>query len=237
MAKENAMEQEMNLSTLKASRRRKHAAALGALIALFTLIGAAATLTAGVKLVKAMLGHEQEIAQFEKLVTPLVMFDPVPFDTVSEAGDATLLQASMWQTLLNEENSVYAFDQNGQLIVPASDIDVAASKLFGTGVELTHQTFGDADMTFVYDETSRTYRVPARGYLGIYTPEVLRYYTQDGFTVLEVAYNSPGYIWSYNENGRETETAPSKIYYYVLLRNRSGYYITSIQTSDPYAAE
>ena len=235
MEKEKLTAQETDFSALKNTRRRKHAAALGAFVALFALIGVITTLTAGVRLVRSMLGHEQEIARFEKLITPLVMFDPVPFDTVSEAGDTTLLQASMWQTLLNEDKSVYAFDQNGMLIIPASDIDVAASKLFGSSVSLAHQTFGDAEMTFTYDETSRTYRVPPRGYLGIYTPEVLRYYTRDGFTVLEVAYNSPGYIWSYDENGRESDPEPSKVYYSVLLRNRTGYYITSVKSTDPYA--
>ena len=200
MEKENEIRTEtplVNLSALKKNRRRKHAAALGAFVALFALIGLITTLTAGFNLVKSMIGHEREIARFEKLITPLVMFDPVPFDTVSEAGDVTLLQASMWQTLLNEDKSVYAFDQNGLLIIPASDIDVSAAKLFGTGIELNHQTFGDSEMTFMYDATSRTYRVPPRGYLGIYTPEVLSYY--------------------------------------VLLRNRTGYYVTSIRTTDPYA--
>lgn len=224
---------QFDLSAVKAKRKKKKAAALGVVVLLFALLGVVTFISFTVQTINNMIGHEQEKQKFEELIRPVVMFDPVPFDGIADAGNTTLLQASVWGTLLSGQKTTYAYDETGLLIIPASDIDLSAVRLFGPDVVLEHQTFGDVEMTFLYDKTTKTYRVPSIGYLGIYTPEVLDIQRQNGYTVLKVGYVSPGYIWSYDEQGREVNPEPAKIYYYVLLQNKNGYYITAIRENNP----
>lgn len=223
-----------DLRAIRAKRKKRHAALLGGFLIFLSLVGAITVIQKTVDLVFYFTDSTRDKEMFEQLIRPVVMFDPVPFDSIEAASETSLLQASVWGTLLGQEQKTYDTDETGMLLVPASDLDVTAARLFGPEVKLVHQTFGDIEMTFPYDENKQLYHVPTYGYLGMYTPQVEHITKQNGYTVLKVNYMLPGNVWNFNEKGVLEETdGVAKTRYYVMLQNKSGYYIAAICTSDP----
>lgn len=223
-----------DLRAIRAKRKKRHAALLGGFLIFLSLVGAVTVIQKTVDLVFYFSDSTRDKEMFEQLIRPVVMFDPVPFDSIDAASETSLLQASVWGTLLGQEQKSYDTDETGMLLVPASDLDVTAARLFGPEVKLVHQTFGDIEMTFPYDENKQLYHVPTYGYLGMYTPQVEHITKQNGYTVLKVNYMLPGNVWNFNEKGVLEETdGVAKTRYYVMLQNKSGYYIAAICASDP----
>lgn len=85
------------------------------------------------------MDNTKEKSEFEDYLLPVVMFDPVEFDSPEHADSLFLLQSSLWGTLLSNTDK-YTYDESAMLVVPASDLDVYAAKLYGPEIKLQHQT-------------------------------------------------------------------------------------------------
>lgn len=209
-------------------RKRPAAAIVGALIVLFTCIGIFSTVFAGVRLVKKLTDDSRRYAEFERLIYPVVMFDPVPFANIDAADPSMLLQSSMWAVLLNQDTSAYQTDDIGFLLIPSTDLDVWCKRMFGNTVTLEHATIEGDSTTFYYSEDNKMYHVPAQTGVVHYTPRV-KGISKNGTTcTLTVDYISPMSIASniFTEND---EPIADKTMYYVLSQTDSGYIITSVR--------
>ena len=90
----------------------------------------------------------------------LLMLDPAAFEDPNQLDREVILKSALWATLL-ENRTKYNYDENGMLLVPASDLDVAAKKLYGSKVSLEHKTFSEGyDFFYLYDEETNRYSVP-----------------------------------------------------------------------------
>lgn len=226
-----------DLRAIRAKRKKRKAALIGALFVFLGVVGAVTVVQKTAELVFYFTDNTRDKEMFEQLIRPVATFDPLPFESVDTASDTVLLQSCIWGTLMENKRS-YDMDENGQLLVPASDLDVTAVRCLDLEAKLEHQTFGDIEMTFTYDESTQLYHVPTHGYLGMYTPKVEKIVKQNGYTVLTVEYMIPGNAWNFNEEGVLEETeGVAKTRYYVMLQNKSGYYITAILSSDPLQPE
>ena len=121
-------------------RKNKYAAPVGGIFLLLALIGLVAVGFFCVRFTQGLLDNTQEKREFEGIIYPVLMFDPVPFEHAEDADPLMLLQASIWSTLLGEKGYSYQENAIGWKIVPASDVDVACAQLFGPQVQLEHQT-------------------------------------------------------------------------------------------------
>ncbi len=214
-----------------ARRRRRGAAPIGAIFILLAAIGLAAVVIFTVGLTKNFIDNTAQKTEFEEMIRPVMMFDPVPFEDPNDLEPVTLLQASMWSALLGEKRGSYQYDEMKMLVVPASDLDVNATALFGPTVALKHQTFGNYDTTFVYDEETKTYRVPIVAQTGTYTPRIDKITQQGAEVLLMVGYLPPDTLWTAEQAQREDgEAQPDKHMVYVLEKNDKGdYYISAIR--------
>ncbi len=224
------MEQKNTKNSRKASRN-KYAAPVGAIYFILVIIGAITVIYGSFKLTSRFLDNSKEVEQLEAMLMPVLMFDPVPFDTIEDADPIMILQSSLWSTLYSEKRSSYTYDDNGYMVVPASDVEVAATKLFGPTVTLTHTTFGDFENTFTYDEENKVYRVPLMAQAGYYTPSI------DGKDIVKngeyldvkVGYVAPGLAWSTDSQGNKYEPTPDKYMIYQVKKTKDGYYIVAIK--------
>lgn len=212
-------------------RRRKGAAPIGAIFILLAAIGLVAVLIFTIGLTKNFIDNKAQKTEFEELIRPVLMFDPVPFEDPNDLEPATLLQSSMWAALLGDKRGSYQYDELKQLVVPASDLDVNATALFGPTVTLQHQTFGNYDTTFVYDEETNSYRVPVVAQTGTYTPRIEKITQQGSEVLLMVGYIPPETLWTADQAQREDgERQPDKYMVYVLEQNDKGdYFISAIR--------
>jgi len=212
-------------------RRRKGAASIGAIFILLAAIGLLAVLVFTVGLTKDFIDNKAQKTEFEEMIRPVMMFDPVPFEQPGDLEPVTLLQASMWSALLGEKRGNYQYDEMKMLVVPASDLEVNAVALFGPETTLKHQTFGNYDTTFVFDKETNTYRVPTVAQTGTYTPRIDKITQQGSELMLMVGYIPPETLWTAEQAQRKDgEAQPDKHMIYVLEKNDKGdYYISAIR--------
>lgn len=210
-------------------RKRGYAVPLGGIILTLGIIGIASIALILIRMTFYMVDNTKEKAMFERIVQPLVMFDPVPFEKASDIDSLSLLQYSMWAVLLSDTKENYAYDENGELVVPASDLDVAAAGLFGGEVKLSHQSFGDYETIYYYDEKNKVYLVPIIVQLLVYTPQVEEIQRNGDIYTIRVGYIPPGSAWTANTAGVNAEPTPDKYMYYDLQRSKNGYQILALR--------
>lgn len=210
-------------------RKNRQAAPIGGVFILLAALGFAALAFLCVRFTQSLLDNSGEKQMFQRIITPVMMFDPVPFDDVTKADNLFLLQSSMWSTLLGEKRESYAFDEMDRAIVPASDMDVACARLFGPDVKLVHQSFGDVETNNVYDEATRSYYVPVRMQALLYTASVERVVKSGDVYELLVGYIPPAQAWTQSLDGSAQSSQREKYMQYDLIQVRDHYQLIAIR--------
>ena len=127
--------------------RRRARQALGLLIAVLVLIGAATVLRAGVKAVQTLFDDTAQKQEYEDKLEGLVLFDPLPFDGIENIDDLTLREAAVWGCVYNIQETQGGFDNYStdpdteQLLIPSVDVDAYLAKLVGPSFKMTHKSF------------------------------------------------------------------------------------------------
>lgn len=210
-------------------KRTPYAATVGAVFAILAVVGLVAVMYLTFGMTRGILDNSKKRAEFEKMLLPVVMFDPVPFENISDMDSLGVLQSSLWATLLGDKRGSFQYDELKLLIVPASDVDVAAAKLFGPNVKLEHKSFGDYTISYIYDEELKAYHVPLTGEVGYYTPRVEKIVKKGDTLQLQVGYIPPANVWTVGVSGNKGVVAPDKQMIYELKRNDKNYYLAAIR--------
>ncbi len=210
-------------------RRRPVAAILGLFILIFTIIGFVSTIIGAVNLTKRLLDNTSQKNEFERIIYPALMLDPVPFENVEAADEMFLLESSMWAVILNEQTEKYDVNEIGFTLIPSIDLDVWCKRMFGDTVTLNHQTMEGEGFLFYYDETEKVYQVPDGSEIVHYTPSVEEISKKGDIYTLKVGYLSPSAITTTIFTGEEPE--PDKMMYYILTKTDGKYVITSIKSA------
>lgn len=194
------------------NRKRKYAAPLGGIFIILAVVGVITVVIVAIALTWQMLDNTSEKEMFEEKIQPVVMFDPAPFDSPSDIPNDSLLRYCMWVTLSSERAQEYSY-VGSDLLVPASELDVAARSLFGDAVTLTHETFTDYIVSYRYalDEEIETvnelgetqmvkvenaYLVTPGTEMYVFTPQVQEITKNGDYYSLLVHYLSPPNAWT-----------------------------------------
>jgi hypothetical protein len=217
---------------IQPNRRRKHrfAAPIGGAFLLLAAIGVITIIVLSIRLTQQVLDNQNQKEMFERMIRPVVMFDPVPFESAENLSNTDLLLFSMWSTLTSEKRKNYTYGENQELLVSSSDLDVAARSLFGGVVKLTHESFGNFEARYTYEaEMPMMYSVPVLVELFVYSPRVTEI-TRDGdYYSLTVEYVPPGSAWTANFEGDTQEPAADKTMIYVMAQEKDGWHIVKVQ--------
>ena len=205
-------------------RTHKYAATIGAVLIALAVIGTLSVCSILINLGARVLDNSRQKESFEWKIYPLLMLDPAVFEDPNQLDKEVILKSALWSTLL-ENRTKYEYDENGMLLVPASDLDVAAKRLYGSGVVLEHRTFNEGyDYFYIYDEETNTYSVPIMGQTASYVPKVVDIAKDGNVYTLIVGYVSPTTLWNVSEDG-SSESVPDKYLYYELEKVARGEYV------------
>lgn len=215
------------------AQHRRLATIIGGVFVAFAAVGLISVLLWGADVVGGLFDNSAKRARYESFISPVVMMDPVPFSRVENVEQNLLLQSSLWAALMGENRGAYAYDDNGLLLVPSSDVNVAATKLFGPNVVLTHQSFDDNDASYLFDPEISAYRVPSINKVA-YSPAITNIAKKGDTITLTVGYVAPGNIWSTDPQTDKdsNQPAPEKTLLYTLTKWDQGYYISAVSDLD-----
>ncbi len=215
----------------KAGRRNRYAVPIAGVFILLCLVGFITVIMLCFNLTRNILDNSGKKHEYERMLLPVVMFDPAPFEDPVNFDELSMLQSSIWATLLGENRDKYEQDDNLMLVVPASDVDVTAYNLFGPDITLTHDTFGDYEITYVYDESTKSYHVPIDVMTPSYTPQVEEIEKKGDALLLRVGYVPPSSVMdiTFTEKGITNSTTPVKYMIYELHKGRNGYYLYAVR--------
>lgn len=212
-----------------AARRRRLSGPLGGVFLALAAVGLVSVLVWSVGAVRGIFDSSKQRERYESFIRPVVMIDPAPFARAENLEQNQILQASLWAALMSENSGSYSYDENGLLLVPSSDVDVAAVRLFGPNVSVTHQSFEDIDASYLFDPEISAYRVPLIAKVA-YSPSVEDIDKKGDLITLRVGYVAPGNVWSTDiKSTKSTEPVPEKYMLYELTRWSEGYYISAVR--------
>jgi len=219
---------------IKYRRNRQYAAPVGGVLIVFALIGVITVIITCINLTVRVLDNSNEKEKLAGIVRPVLMFDPVPFENPADIDPQSMLLYCMWANLGSEKSNSYSYDENAELIVPASDLEVAAARLFGSEVTLQHQTFrdyGNYQTHYYYDAERNIYNVPVSAQLYVYSAQVEDIQRSSGNLYdVTVGYIPPsGDAWTTDFLGNKETPEPDKYMVYVMEKNGGDYRIVAIR--------
>ncbi len=220
----------MNQSIFRSGRRNRYAAPIGGVFIILCFVGFFTVASFCLDATKDLLDNSKRKQEFETMLLPVVIFDPVPFENPVNIDNASLLQYSIWSTAMGEKRDQYEYDDNNMMIIPASDVEVAAQRLFGSDVKLEHRSFGNLQDSYLYEEEIRSYHVPIITITGFATPKVEEINKVSGDVIeLKMGYVPPSTILELDAEGNIGEPEPQKYMSYEMHKNRSGWYLYAVK--------
>ncbi len=221
----------------KSKKRTKKASFIIGVIALtLAVIGAFSVIKFSVNSIKELSDQTEKKHEYESLLTPVVMFDPDPFDDLTQADVSQLLNSAVWALLMNENGAdkyPYSEGEKVGIIVPQADIENYFVSLFGTEIDIAsmHSGIDMSEYDITYDAALKSYILPITGVESAYTPKVYEIEKKGSSVILSVGYIG-NKAWVQIADGEYTAPEPDK-YMKITLRERgNGMYISSIQSVD-----
>ena len=221
----------------KKRKKNKLAFPVGVIAIILAVIGLVTVVRFSVDTVSSLTDKTAAKKQYEQMLKPVVMFDPDPFDDLTQADVSQLLNSAVWALLMSEDGAEkypYSEGETFGIIVPQADIEKYFVNLFGTEIDIAsmHSTIDMSDYDITYDAALKSYILPITGVESAYTPKVYGIEEQGSSLILSVGYIGNS-AWVQVADGEFTAPEPDK-YMKITLRERSGgmMYVSSIQSTD-----
>ncbi len=209
---------------------------IGIIASILAVIGLIAVINFSIDTVRNFTDKTAQKQEYEEMLTPVVMFDPDPFDDLTQADVSQLLNSAVWALLMSDEGAdkyPYSEGDTFGIVVPQADIEQYFISLFGTEIDIAslHSSIDMSEYEITYDAALKSYILPITGVESAYTPKVYEIEKQGSSVILSVGYIG-NRAWVQIEDGEYTAPEPDK-YMKITLRERSGgMYIASIQSVD-----
>lgn len=176
----------------------------------------------------ARVVSNSNLDNYSSFIAPVVMHDPVPFDSPEHADKQMVISSSIWRTILqNGVDNYNSFDDTGMVLIPVEDINKSCSELFGPNCKVNTQEeiFGPF---FSFSKGEENVHIGAISNLGTYIPRVENIKEEGDLVVLKVAYLSRD---EKNIERPEKSSEPNKFMIYKLKLNEETdkLYIDSIE--------
>ncbi len=176
----------------------------------------------------ASVVSNSDLDKYSSFIAPVVMHDPVPFDSIENADKQMVISSSIWRTILqNGVDNYNSFDDAGMVLIPVEDINKSCGELFGPNCKINTQEeiFGPF---FSFSKGEENFHIGAISNLGTYIPRVENIKEEGDLVVLKVAYLSRD---EKNIESPEKHSEPNKFMTYKLKLNEETdkLYIYSIE--------
>ncbi len=218
------------------AKKNKLAFPIGVIAFVLAIIGFITVINFTVDTVKNLADNTADKKAYEKMLAPVVMFDPDPFDDLTQADVSQLLNSAVWALLMSDDGAdkyPYSEGENIGIVVPQADIEKYFISLFGTEIDIAslHSTIDMSAYDITYDSALQSYILPITGIESAYTPKVYEIQKQGSSLILSVGYIG-NKAWVQLEDGEYKAPEPDK-FMKITLRDREGMkYVSSIQATD-----
>ena len=209
---------------------------VGIIASILAVIGLITVIRFSVDTIGNFTDKTADKQKYEEMLTPVVMFDPDPFDDLTQADVSQLLNSAVWALLMSDEGAdkyPYSEGEIFGIVVPQADIEQYFVSLFGTEIDIAslHSSIDMSEYEITYDAALKSYILPITGVESAYTPKVYEIEKQGSSLVLSVGYIA-NTAWVQIEDGEYAAPNPDK-YMKITLRERDGgMYVSSIQAVD-----
>ncbi|MBQ9382619.1 MAG: hypothetical protein IJT87_00115 [Ruminiclostridium sp.] len=166
---------------------------------------------------------KNEIALF---LYPIVSVDPPDCNSPDELPTTITVEAAIWRIILTGDNSNYEKLYNTYMYVPAIDVEFSIRSIFGSTVDIKHQTVGTMDITFTYIEDMNSYLVPINPHYTAYSPRITDVTNIGELYTVTVEYIPPSAL---AVEGIEFEVSATKTMVYTLSKSRNSTTLQSIK--------
>ncbi len=218
--------------------RRRMRQLIGLALSVLVVVGAVSIVRSGINVAKNLMDDSSETEAYNRRILPLVWFDVLPFESLAEADPNAIKQAVIWG-VLNELGKTVEYDDLGQPLVPAVEVDRFAAQLFGPDYKLEHGSFNDPvqNLSYTYDPATNMYAATATGLTPLYTSTVVAIERLPGGIKKVTA----GYVSTLNSNDELIATPdlshPSKYMDYFFRRDGNEYYLYALRNNTSYTPE
>ena len=108
----------------KAKKRRRRIRQIrGMLFTLFAVIGIVTVVTGGVRILRERLNPADDLEEYTALISPLVVLNPIPFESVDAANPDVLVESAIWAVMLQEDTEKFTRNEYEQLMIPTVEVD------------------------------------------------------------------------------------------------------------------
>ncbi len=173
---------------------------------------------------------KNELALF---LYPIVSVDPPDCDSPEDLPSTIIIESSIWKIILTGDNSNYSKQYNTYMYVPAIDVEFSVRSIFGSSVEIKHQTVGTADMAFTYIEDMNSYLVPINPHYTAYSPRITEVTNVGDLYTVTVEYIEPSAL---AVEGIEFENSAVKTMIYTLIKKKGETTLRSIRNITRYGS-
>lgn len=225
------------MAAKKRKKKNKLAFPLGVLTVILAIIGIITVVGFSVDTVRNLTDKTALKKEYEQFLKPVVLFDPDPFDDLTQADVSQLINCAVWDLLMSEQGAgrySYSEGENMGIVVPQADIEASFVKLFGTEIDIAslHASTDMSAYDIVYDAALKSYILPITGVESAYTPKVYEIEEQGSSHILSVGYIGNS-AWVQVADGEYTAPEPDK-YMKITMRERSNgdKYVASVKAAD-----
>ena len=214
--------------------RRTGAFFLGLVLLLFAAFGIYEAGRIAAEKITAARESSVRNLEYEEFLKPFVVVDPAPFDDVSGAEPTDLLDAAISALIYDSDKmntyEVFEGEVTG-LLVPQADVQAYFVRLFGTEVQMQHQSVSDSFYNVIYNSERQSYIIPITSVDPLYTPKIYDTEKTGSSVTLTVGYII-GSEWAQIERGNYTAPEPAKYMKITLREDADGYHIGSLRSSE-----
>lgn len=219
-------EEILSMSQRRAHKRHKRRVIIGGFMFALMLLGIATIAAGGINFTKVLMDNTAEKEKYNELLAPLVVADPLPFESPDLADQKVLLATTIWTAVMYEDMEKYEKSEFAQTYLPAVDVDKYFARVFGTQYKLKHESFQDQGIDFEYNEEKQAYIIPITSIPTGFTPKVTKIKSSFSEKVVTVGYISPATSWSDASDG-----TISKYVDYIFQKQGKSFYLVAIRES------
>lgn len=209
----------------KRTKREIRIAILGVLTSFFVVVGVIASIRFVVDTTKNIVDSTELKEELAYAVFPLVIVDAPEFNSPESLDSSVIISSSIWRLILDADMGTYIKDDVGGITVPDADVEYYVRELYGSGVQIIHQTIPDASVEMSYSADSKSYLVESTPVLLPYTPRVDEVQKNGDIYTIRVSYILPDVTWNLSASYRD-ETV-EKVMQFTLTKVDGHYQILS----------
>lgn len=221
---EFSSEPEVSEPIVKKSLKRNAYLAIGVIASVLALIGFISVIMGITNIAERIANNTRQKEEIQSIVYPLVITDIPEFEDVTQLSTDSILNAAIWDILLHGDTDKYS-ESFENITIPQADVELHATKLFGTKLTFKHRDIGDNILTFYYDSETKSYIVPLTPDYFSYSP-VIKNVTKNGDVYsVTVGYLAPSPSWI--EERDKASALPEKYVEMKLRKNGDSYIVIS----------